>query len=198
MALNWGSLSFFPRALYYSALNGNGLILKIDLLWIKLIDDWQADRQTGRPIPFSNVDWFVDEPVWKRSIGKLWQPQCLRKDCNTEWAWSWTLPNKTRKVWSQQYWARCVLQVCDHCTYRSAKEYNWQNRAVILAADYASNGIYNFIIPLRAHFRWVILVCCLRKYQRQVLVMRVLSICKGCVHVSSHMKMKLGVNVKFK
>ncbi|XP_045137434.1 potassium channel subfamily T member 2-like isoform X22 [Portunus trituberculatus] len=46
-----------------------------------------------------------------------------------------------------------LAQVCDHCTYRSAKEYNWQNRAVILAADYASNGIYNFIIPLRAHFR---------------------------------------------
>lgn len=46
-------------------------------------------------------------------------------------------------------------QVCEHCSYRSAKEYNWQNRAVILAADYASNGIYNFVIPLRAHFRWV-------------------------------------------
>lgn len=24
---------------------------------------------------------------------------------------------------------------------------------MILAADFASNGIYNFIIPLRAHFR---------------------------------------------
>ncbi|CAL4058748.1 unnamed protein product, partial [Meganyctiphanes norvegica] len=46
-----------------------------------------------------------------------------------------------------------LAQVCEHCTYRSAKEYNWQNRAVILAADYASNGIYNFLIPLRAHFR---------------------------------------------
>ncbi|XP_068216302.1 LOW QUALITY PROTEIN: potassium channel subfamily T member 2-like [Palaemon carinicauda] len=46
-----------------------------------------------------------------------------------------------------------LAQVCEHCTYRSAKEYNWQNRAVILAADFASNGIYNFVIPLRAHFR---------------------------------------------
>nr|XP_053656849.1 potassium channel subfamily T member 1-like isoform X2 [Cherax quadricarinatus] len=46
-----------------------------------------------------------------------------------------------------------LAQVCEHCSYRSAKEYNWQNRAVILAADYASNGIYNFLIPLRAHFR---------------------------------------------
>ncbi|XP_069990778.1 potassium channel subfamily T member 2 isoform X11 [Penaeus vannamei] len=46
-----------------------------------------------------------------------------------------------------------ISPVCEHCSYRSAKEYNWQNRAVILAADYASNGIYNFLIPLRAHFR---------------------------------------------
>lgn len=46
-----------------------------------------------------------------------------------------------------------VGQVCEHCSYRNAREYNWQNKTIILAADYASNGIYNFIIPLRAHFR---------------------------------------------
>lgn len=47
----------------------------------------------------------------------------------------------------------CVLgQVCEHCSYRNANDYNWQNGTIILAADYASNGIYNFIIPLRAHF----------------------------------------------
>lgn len=43
--------------------------------------------------------------------------------------------------------------MCEHCAYRNAKEYQWQNKTIILAADYASNGIYNFIIPLRAHFR---------------------------------------------
>lgn len=43
-------------------------------------------------------------------------------------------------------------QVCEHCAYRNANDYNWQNKTIILAADYASNGIYNFIIPLRAHF----------------------------------------------
>ncbi|KAG7203447.1 hypothetical protein KM043_013511 [Ampulex compressa] len=46
-----------------------------------------------------------------------------------------------------------LAQVCQHCSYRNAKEYNWQNKTIILAADYGSNGIYNFIIPLRAHFR---------------------------------------------
>ncbi|XP_046397333.1 potassium channel subfamily T member 2 isoform X3 [Ischnura elegans] len=46
-----------------------------------------------------------------------------------------------------------LAQVCEHCSYRNAKEYNWQNKTIILAADYASSGIYNFIIPLRAHFR---------------------------------------------
>ncbi|KAL5290205.1 KCNT2 family protein [Megaselia abdita] len=46
-----------------------------------------------------------------------------------------------------------LAQVCEHCSYRNAKEYQWQNKTIILAADYASNGIYNFIVPLRAHFR---------------------------------------------
>lgn len=45
-----------------------------------------------------------------------------------------------------------LVQVCEHCSYRNANDYNWQNGTIILAADYASNGIYNFIIPLRAHF----------------------------------------------
>uniref|UniRef100_A0A336LTT0 CSON000335 protein n=1 Tax=Culicoides sonorensis TaxID=179676 RepID=A0A336LTT0_CULSO len=46
-----------------------------------------------------------------------------------------------------------LAQVCEHCSYRNAKEYNWQNKTIILAADFASNGIYNFLIPLRAHFK---------------------------------------------
>lgn len=46
-----------------------------------------------------------------------------------------------------------LAQVCEHCSYRNARDYQWQNKTIILAADYASNGIYNFIVPLRAHFR---------------------------------------------
>lgn len=49
--------------------------------------------------------------------------------------------------------AMCVLQPCEHNNATAAKDYNWSNRAIILAADYASNGIYNFIVPLRAHFQ---------------------------------------------
>lgn len=37
--------------------------------------------------------------------------------------------------------------------HRNAYDYNWQNATIILAADFASSAIYNFIIPLRAHFR---------------------------------------------
>lgn len=44
-------------------------------------------------------------------------------------------------------------QPCAHCSYSHAKEYNWKNRAVIVAADHASNGLYNFIVPLRSHAR---------------------------------------------
>ncbi|CAI9715165.1 potassium channel subfamily T member 2-like isoform X2 [Octopus vulgaris] len=50
----------------------------------------------------------------------------------------------------------CCLQLattCEHCSYINAKDYNWPNRAIIIAADNASNGLYNFIVPLRSHAR---------------------------------------------
>lgn len=49
----------------------------------------------------------------------------------------------------------CCLQLissCEHCAYKNARQYNWPNRCIILASDFASNGIYNFLVPLRAHF----------------------------------------------
>jgi len=45
----------------------------------------------------------------------------------------------------------CPVQACDHCQFKRALDYNWSNRAIIIAADYASNGLYNFIVPLRSH-----------------------------------------------
>ena len=45
------------------------------------------------------------------------------------------------------------LQACDHSPTRTAYDYRWPTSTIILAADYASTAIYNFIIPLRAHFR---------------------------------------------
>ncbi|XP_059171970.1 potassium channel subfamily T member 2-like [Physella acuta] len=50
----------------------------------------------------------------------------------------------------------CCLQVatqCSHCHHKNAREYNWPNPAIIVAADYASSGLYNFIVPLRSHAR---------------------------------------------
>ena len=39
-----------------------------------------------------------------------------------------------------------------HCPQQHARDYDWGgSRCVILAAEYASNGIYNFVVPLRAH-----------------------------------------------
>lgn len=45
-----------------------------------------------------------------------------------------------------------LVQACEHCPYKNARQYNWTNKCIILASDFASNGIYNFIVPLRAHF----------------------------------------------
>ncbi|KAK6195412.1 hypothetical protein SNE40_000849 [Patella caerulea] len=46
-----------------------------------------------------------------------------------------------------------LCQTCSHCSFISAKDYEWDNRIIIVAADYASNGLYNFIVPLRSHAR---------------------------------------------
>ncbi|XP_065931413.1 potassium channel subfamily T member 2 isoform X16 [Magallana gigas] len=51
---------------------------------------------------------------------------------------------------------QCCLKLateCEHCFHKNAKEYQWPNRAIIVCADYASNGLYNFIVPLRSHAR---------------------------------------------
>ena len=45
----------------------------------------------------------------------------------------------------------CRNQSCKHCPYEYAKEYEWQNPVSIIAAEVASNGIYNFIVPLRSY-----------------------------------------------
>lgn len=50
----------------------------------------------------------------------------------------------------------CCLQLvepCQHCGFKQAQDYTWPNRSIIVAADFASNGLYNFIVPLRSHAR---------------------------------------------
>ncbi|KAH9513975.1 potassium channel, sub T, member 2 [Bulinus truncatus] len=41
---------------------------------------------------------------------------------------------------------------CKHCSYKRASDPRWQNHLVILLAEHASGGIFNFIIPLRSAF----------------------------------------------
>ncbi|CAG9536774.1 unnamed protein product [Cercopithifilaria johnstoni] len=50
----------------------------------------------------------------------------------------------------------CCLEIastCEHCLFRTANEYHWNNPAVIVAADQTCSGLYNLIIPLRAYYR---------------------------------------------
>ncbi|RWS14229.1 potassium channel subfamily T member 2-like isoform X6 [Dinothrombium tinctorium] len=68
----------------------------------------------------------------------------------------------TRCYILQQKKPSCCLQLtkpCEHCEYKSAYEYKWSNKCIILAADQAADGIYNFLIPLRAHFHDVYSLC---------------------------------------
>jgi hypothetical protein len=39
---------------------------------------------------------------------------------------------------------------CAHSKATQLLDYNFENKPIILAAEYSNNAIYNFIVPLRA------------------------------------------------
>lgn len=45
------------------------------------------------------------------------------------------------------------LQGCEHNSYEDAKAYGFKNKLIIVSAETAGNGLYNFIVPLRAYYR---------------------------------------------
>ncbi|XP_068262428.1 potassium channel subfamily T member 2 isoform X2 [Nyctibius grandis] len=50
----------------------------------------------------------------------------------------------------------CCLRLdkgCQHNYYDDAKAYGFKNKLIIVAAETAGNGLYNFIVPLRAYYR---------------------------------------------
>ncbi|KAB0376692.1 hypothetical protein FD755_011136 [Muntiacus reevesi] len=50
----------------------------------------------------------------------------------------------------------CCLRLdksCQHNYYEDAKAYGFKNKLIIVAAETAGNGLYNFIVPLRAYYR---------------------------------------------
>lgn len=44
-------------------------------------------------------------------------------------------------------------QGCKHNSYEDAEAYGFKNKLIIVSAETAGNGLYNFIVPLRAHCR---------------------------------------------
>ncbi|XP_065432590.1 potassium channel subfamily T member 2 isoform X1 [Chrysemys picta bellii] len=50
----------------------------------------------------------------------------------------------------------CCLRLdksCHHYPYEDARAYHFQNKLIIVSAERAANGLYNFIVPLRAYYR---------------------------------------------
>uniref|UniRef100_A0A8C8SCV5 RCK N-terminal domain-containing protein n=1 Tax=Pelusios castaneus TaxID=367368 RepID=A0A8C8SCV5_9SAUR len=50
----------------------------------------------------------------------------------------------------------CCLRLdksCHHYPYEDARAYRFQNKIIIVSAERAGNGLYNFIVPLRAYYR---------------------------------------------
>lgn len=44
-------------------------------------------------------------------------------------------------------------QGCTHNSFEDAKAYGFKNKLIIVSAEMAGNGLYNFIVPLRAYYR---------------------------------------------
>ncbi|KAI4897087.1 hypothetical protein NFI96_004212 [Prochilodus magdalenae] len=44
-------------------------------------------------------------------------------------------------------------QACEHVGFEDAKAYGFKNKLIIVSAETAGNGLYNFIVPLRAYYR---------------------------------------------
>ncbi|KAM4678127.1 potassium channel subfamily T member 2-like [Discoglossus pictus] len=56
----------------------------------------------------------------------------------------------------QQKSPYCCLRLdksCHHYPYEDARAYGFRNALVIVSAENAGNGLYNFIVPLRAYYR---------------------------------------------
>lgn len=64
-----------------------------------------------------------------------WPPQLLPQ---TGWCPAWVPPHP---------------QGCKHNSYEDAKAYGFKNKLIIVSAETAGNGLYNFIVPLRAYYR---------------------------------------------
>ena len=45
------------------------------------------------------------------------------------------------------------IQGCRHNSFEDAKAYGFKNKLIIVSAEMAGNGLYNFIVPLRAYYR---------------------------------------------
>ncbi len=51
----------------------------------------------------------------------------------------------------------CCLRLDQQCEHRlqliKTSDYIWHNKCIILAAEHATNGLFNFLLPLRAKAR---------------------------------------------
>ncbi|KAM9743215.1 potassium channel subfamily T member 1 isoform 2-T2 [Menidia menidia] len=47
----------------------------------------------------------------------------------------------------------CLNKGCQHNSFEDAKAYGFKNKLIIVSAETAGNGLYNFIVPLRAYYR---------------------------------------------
>lgn len=92
-------------------------------------------RQLANPMPPP----ARESPILLPAVGQ--GEQCAAQGCARG---GWTLPRVP---------AASLPQGCKHNSFEDAKAYGFKNKLIIVSAETAGNGLYNFIVPLRAYYR---------------------------------------------
>uniref|UniRef100_A0A672ZDB4 RCK N-terminal domain-containing protein n=1 Tax=Sphaeramia orbicularis TaxID=375764 RepID=A0A672ZDB4_9TELE len=99
-----------------------------------LLGDQSEDEGGGRGEASSNAEWVKGYPLNSPYIGSS--------------------PALCHLL--QEKMPFCCLRMdkgCHHIPFEDARSYGFKNKLIIVSAESAGNGLYNFIVPLRAYYR---------------------------------------------
>ncbi|KAK1792010.1 hypothetical protein P4O66_001793 [Electrophorus voltai] len=130
-------------------------ILPCDLLADPSEDETNQSDEEGVPAPDyvkgypPNSPYIGSSPTLCHLLQEKAPFCCLRLDKVS------TLSSQTRAVpLGRGSTSRYIsMQGCRHNSFEDAKAYGFKNKLIIVSAEMAGNGLYNFIVPLRAYYR---------------------------------------------
>ncbi|XP_016131067.1 potassium channel subfamily T member 2-like [Sinocyclocheilus grahami] len=93
---------------------------------------------------------FRAKDCYSLALSKL---EKIERDKGSNLAFMFRLPFAAGRVFSISMLDTLLYQGCRHNSFEDAKAYGFKNKLIIVSAETAGNGLYNFIVPLRAYYR---------------------------------------------